>query len=183
MPSCRGLVADDRPRPGQGGVFGRVGREVLIVVRRAPDMVDEDLLERDLVDLEMGDGRARGNGGCEEGVGIDAFRELDTWKDYRRLFELADMAVWSRPPHRPTAPRALLPVAARGDFCYGPNRTTLRHATGNRVHFLTVTALDISASQIRQRTQRGRSIRFLVPPAVERYLTRERLYSTSRASD
>jgi len=115
-------------------------------------------------------------------IGLDAFRELDTWKDYRSLFGLADMAVWSRPPQRLTAPRALLPVAARGDFCYGPDRTTLRHATGNRVHFLTVTALDISASQIRQRTRRGRSIRFLVPPAVERYLLRERLYSPSRAA-
>jgi nicotinate-nucleotide adenylyltransferase len=47
---------------------------------------------------------------------------------------------------------------------------------------LTVTALDISASAIRQRLRRGRSIRYLVPPAVERYLIREGLYRQSHAA-
>ena len=115
-------------------------------------------------------------------VGLDAFAEIGTWKEYRALFALADLAVWSRPPQRLRALRALLPVAARGEFCYGPDRRTLVHHTGNRIRFLTVTALDISASDIRQRIQRGRSIRYLVPPAVERYLTRHRLYAGSRAA-
>ena len=115
-------------------------------------------------------------------VGLDAFREIDTWKEYRALFTLADLAVWSRPPFRVHAPRALLPVAARPLFCYGPDRTTLVHHSGFQIQFLTVTALDISASDIRQRIRRGRSIRFLVPPAVERYLTREGLYRGSRGA-
>ncbi len=110
-------------------------------------------------------------------VGLDAFCEIGTWKEYRTLFALADLAVWSRPPHRIRASRALLPVAARRDFCYGPDHRTLRHRTGNQIRFLTVTALDVSASAIRLRLQRGRSIRYLVPPAVERYLGRYRLYA------
>lgn len=110
-------------------------------------------------------------------VGLDAFREIGTWKEYRLLFTLADLAVWSRPPHRIGASRTLLPVAARRDFCYGPDQRTLRHRTGNQIRFLTVTALDVSASAIRLRLQRGRSIRYLVPPAVERYLSRHRLYT------
>jgi nicotinate-nucleotide adenylyltransferase len=110
-------------------------------------------------------------------IGLDAFCEIGTWKDYRTLFELADLAVWTRPPHRLRAPRALLPVAARGDFCYGHDHKTLRHRTGNQIRFLTVTALDISASAIRLRLRRGRSIRYLVPAAVERYLSRHRLYA------
>ncbi|MEO8602638.1 MAG: nicotinate-nucleotide adenylyltransferase [bacterium] len=115
-------------------------------------------------------------------VGLDAFRDIGTWHEYRSLFGLADMAVWSRPPLRLVAPRALLPVAARKDFCYGSSRTELIHHTGNRIRFLTVTALDISASAIRQRARRGRSIRYLVPAAVERYLIREGLYMQSRAA-
>lgn len=115
-------------------------------------------------------------------VGLDAFREIGTWKDYRTLFTLADLAVWTRPAERMRGLRALLPVAARPDFCYGSDRSFLEHRTGTRVQFLTVTALDISASDIRQRVRRGRSIRYLVPPAVERYLTREGLYRTSRAA-
>ena len=115
-------------------------------------------------------------------IGLDAFREIGTWKSYRTLFTLADVAVWSRPAHRLGAPRALLPVAAQPEFCYGRRRTTLVHRSGNRIEFLTVTALDISASDIRQRMRRGRSIRFLVPARVERYLTREGLYSGSRGA-
>jgi nicotinate-nucleotide adenylyltransferase len=109
-------------------------------------------------------------------IGLDAFREIGTWKDYRTLFTLADVVVWSRPPLRLRAARALLPVAAQRDFCYGPGHRTLRHRTGNQIRFLTVTALDVSASDIRLRVRRGRSVRYLVPPAVERYLSRHGLY-------
>lgn len=108
-------------------------------------------------------------------LGIDAFREIGTWRDYRTLFTLADIAVWTRPPHRGGSFRALLPVAARGEFCYGPARNVLRHQTGNEIHFLTVTALDVSASAIRLRLARGLSVRYLVPPAVQRYLARAQL--------
>jgi nicotinate-nucleotide adenylyltransferase len=115
-------------------------------------------------------------------IGLDAFRDLGTWKDYRALLACVDVAVWTRPPRRLRAPRALLPVAARGDFCYAPSRSELVHQTGTRIQFLTVTALDISASAIRRRIQRGQSIRYLVPAAVERYLTREGLYRQSRGA-
>jgi nicotinate-nucleotide adenylyltransferase len=115
-------------------------------------------------------------------VGLDAFRDIGTWKEYRALFGLADLAVWSRPPDSIRTPRALLPVAAQRDFCYGPDQKTLRHRTGNHIRFLTVTALDISASAVRLRLRRGLSIRYLVPPAVERYLRRHGLYTRRRAA-
>jgi nicotinate-nucleotide adenylyltransferase len=109
-------------------------------------------------------------------LGLDAFREIGTWKRYEELFSLADFAVLSRPPYRITSPRALLPVAARRHFCYGPNRRMLVHTSGNRIAFLAVTALDISASNIRQRARRGHSIRYLVPSSVASYLDRHQLY-------
>jgi len=113
-------------------------------------------------------------------VGVDAFREIGTWKEYRSLFRLADVAVLSRPDCRLGRPRAVLPVAARGDFCYDSDRTTLLHKSGNRILFLDVTALDISATEIRTRVRRGQSIRYLVPAGVERYLSRKRLYRRGR---
>lgn len=109
-------------------------------------------------------------------LGIDAFREIGTWKQFADLFPLADFAVLSRPPHRQPAPRNLLPVAARRQFCYSHRRRMLVHESGNRIVFLDVTSLDISASDIRQRVRRGKSIRYLVPNSVERYLDEHRLY-------
>lgn len=115
-------------------------------------------------------------------VGLDAFCDIGTWKDYRSIFGLADLAVWTRPPGRLSRPRALLPVAARGDFCYGSSTSELLHHTGTRIRFLTVTALDISATDIRQRSRRGRSIRYLVPAPVERYAANAGLYRRSRVA-
>ncbi len=109
-------------------------------------------------------------------VGLDAFREIQTWKEYETLFALADLAVFSRPPDPLPAARALLPVAARRHFCYGPDRRTLVHESGNRIRLLQVTPLDISASDIRLRLRRGKSVRYLLAPAVEQYIHRHRLY-------
>ncbi len=108
-------------------------------------------------------------------MGVDAFREIDTWKDYPSIFALADLVVTSRPPlHAPALTRAL-PVAVRQHFCYRSGQ--LEHRTGNRIIFQPVSDLDISASSIRQRLSRGLSIRYLLPVAVERYIARHALYA------
>ena len=114
-------------------------------------------------------------------MGIDAFREIDTWKEYETLFRITNIAVLSRPPYRVHNPRSFLPVAVRRDFSYSRDRKTLFSQSGNRVSFLSVSALDISATTIRDRVRRGRSIRFLVPASVERYIEREGLYRARKA--
>lgn len=108
-------------------------------------------------------------------MGFDAFREIDTWKEYERIFELADLVVTSRPPAVQEELREALPVAVRSHFCYRAGQ--LEHRTGNRIIFQRICDLDISASAIRQQLSRGASIRYLVPPAVARYIARHGLYA------
>lgn len=110
-------------------------------------------------------------------MGIDAFHEIATWKDYRSLFALCDVVVTSRPPHDGRLIPSGLPVAVRSEFCYRADIETLEHRTGNRITFQRVSGLDISASAIRGQLGRGLSVRYLVPAAVERYITRHRLYA------
>ena len=110
-------------------------------------------------------------------LGIDAFREIATWKDYRSLFALCDLVVTSRPPYPERPLRAALPVAVRAEFCYSTANTVLEHRTGNRVIFQRISDLDISASSIRGRVSHGLSVRYLVPTAVERFIARHRLYA------
>jgi len=109
-------------------------------------------------------------------LGMDAFKEIHTWKDFPLLFTLADFAVLARPPDDLPPLHRILPVAVRGQFCYSKSATGLIHRSGNRVYSLKVTALDISASAIRRRVRGGRSIRYLVPPPVEAHIRRHRLY-------
>jgi nicotinate-nucleotide adenylyltransferase len=110
-------------------------------------------------------------------LGMDAFCELATWKEYASIFTLCDLVVTSRAGASESALRGALPVAVRRQFCYRTNSRELEHRTGNRIIFQPITDLDISASAIRHRLRRGLSVRYLVPASVERYITRQRLYA------
>lgn len=109
-------------------------------------------------------------------LGIDAFREIQTWKDVTRIFEMASFVVTSRPPALVDRSIDHLLVAARNAFCYDNATLSYRHHSGNRLHFLPITGIDISATTVRQRVGRGRSIRYLVPASVERYIHEHQLY-------
>ena len=115
-------------------------------------------------------------------VGMDAFIEIGTWKDYRTLFGLCDLIVMSRPSVHAPRLRSALPVAARADFCYRQTTTTLEHSTGHHIVYQQISDLDISASAVRERLARGGSIRYLVPIPVERYIARRHLYARRVAS-
>jgi nicotinate-nucleotide adenylyltransferase len=114
-------------------------------------------------------------------VGMDAFREMQTWKDAPRIFELANVVVTSRPPRKARPSIEHLPVAAREAFCYHPPTLSYRHRIGTSLRFLAITCIDVSATTLRERIRSGRSVRYLGPPAVERYLIEHRLYRQGEA--
>jgi len=109
-------------------------------------------------------------------IGMDSFRDIGSWREYRRLFPLAHIVVAARPGISAENPQALLPVAIRGDFCYDEQSKTLLHCSGNKVIFLEESLLDISSTRIRRLAAGGRSIRYLVTPAVEKYISTHGLY-------
>ncbi len=109
-------------------------------------------------------------------IGLDQYRELGTWKSYADLLAACNLVVTSRPGFACDRSPAGLPVAVRDRFCYQKATERLVHATGTQIIFLRISDLDISASAIRERLQRGASVRYLVPPSVHRYLQDHRLY-------
>jgi nicotinate-nucleotide adenylyltransferase len=84
--------------------------------------------------------------------------------------------VAARPGSPCEDPLGLLPVVIQEQFCYDENARRLRHRSGHAVFFLEETFLDISSTHIRQLVAAKRSIRYLVPPAVEAYIDRHGLY-------
>ena len=115
-------------------------------------------------------------------LGRDAFAEFHTWKEHAAIFALSDVVVITRPPHLGPLSLEEFPIATRGTFCYDPASGSFHHESGHRVIPLSVVPLDISATDIRSRLGNGRSIRFLVPTAVEAYLHSSGLYRSTRAS-
>jgi len=113
-------------------------------------------------------------------IGLDAFREIGTWKNFAEIFSLCNFIVTSRPGSKENDPLKGTGVAVKKLFCYDFKRKNYRHRSGTRVHFIELTDIAISASEIRALVRQGKSIRYLVPPSVEKYMKRRGLYGSRR---
>jgi nicotinate-nucleotide adenylyltransferase len=112
-------------------------------------------------------------------LGWDAWLEIGTWHACRELFSLANFIVISRSGHHPwleAGSDELFPFALKDLFCY-VDRSCYRAKSGSRLYFFTVSRIDVSASRIRRDAAAGRSLRYLVPASVIRYIDEYRLYS------
>ncbi|MCY4579373.1 MAG: nicotinate-nucleotide adenylyltransferase [Chloroflexi bacterium] len=93
-------------------------------------------------------------------LGVDALREIDRWHQPRRLFELASVVGMARPGAAldPSVLNAAIPGAS------------------GRMRLVDSTIIDISGTEIRRRVSEGKSVRYRVPAAVERYIEENGLY-------
>jgi nicotinate-nucleotide adenylyltransferase len=113
-------------------------------------------------------------------LGWDAFTEFHTWREHTAIFALCDVVVATRPSHPATLALDDFPIAARNAFHYDRVSAGFRHVSGHSVTLQRVTSLDISATDIRARLRARRSIRWLVPDPVRRYIDAHRLYAAPR---
>jgi len=96
-------------------------------------------------------------------LSVEALAGLPTWHEPDRILELACLAV--------------VPRAGRASI----DETWFRAqfpARADRARWIDGPAIDVSASEIRERAAAGRSIRYLVPRAVDAYITHHGLYRT-----
>jgi nicotinate-nucleotide adenylyltransferase len=98
-------------------------------------------------------------------LSAEAFLGLMTWREPRRILELACVVV---------APRDGYPDAGPGFL--EANLPDLAH----RATFLDSPRLRLSASELRARAAAGRSLRYLVPDAVAAYIGDHALYRNPR---
>jgi nicotinate-nucleotide adenylyltransferase len=105
-------------------------------------------------------------------VGADAFLEIETWKDYPRLFTVCDFIVISRPDFDPLQ----APVLASEGFKKVDRGDRFLHPSGHSLYLFRVTPIGISSTGIRKAVKEGRSISYLVPKEVGEYIAREDLY-------
>ena len=94
-------------------------------------------------------------------IGIDALSELGRWNEPERLASICHFATMRRP-----------------GFTELDLEAMERDVPGvsGRVYVLDNVQVDISSSDIRSRVEEGRSIRYLVPPAVRAYIEEQGLY-------
>ncbi len=109
-------------------------------------------------------------------VGQDAFHAVQTWKEWEKLLLLCNFVVMTRPGYENRGLQGILPPDFAARFSYDAARKGWIGPTGHFIFFREVTFLDISSSGIRKRAREGRSISYLVPDAVRRYIVKNQLY-------
>lgn len=108
-------------------------------------------------------------------IGADNFEGFSEWKDYKKILELVNIVVTTRPgyhiPENETEwPDYLTPLVAESDF------GTLELSTGRSIEFITLSDLDISSSELRKKLRLGRPTEKFLPLAVESYIKEKGLY-------
>jgi len=102
-------------------------------------------------------------------LGMDAFLEIETWKDYQRLFDYAHFVVIQRPG----VPSGELKSFLRSlglDVREKEEENAFLFPSGHLLIYEKATLMDISSTVIREKVVAGKSIRFLVPDAVRTYI-------------
>jgi len=102
-------------------------------------------------------------------VGADCIHSLHTWKDARLLVQLCSFIAVVRPGYE----------LKQGIIC----NSWLPTDFWNKLKIVNIPGVDISSSMIRERIKQGKTVKYLLPDAVEKYIMRHRLYRNTGEED
>jgi nicotinate-nucleotide adenylyltransferase len=111
-------------------------------------------------------------------LGADAFLELATWHRWHELFGLAHIAVAHRPgfPIEGWADQMPQPLAREYSARLMQQLLSVYLSPAGGILVVPFTALDISATALREMLRSGKSARYLLPEAVLDYIRSNGLY-------
>ncbi|HLE20753.1 MAG TPA: nicotinate-nucleotide adenylyltransferase [Vicinamibacteria bacterium] len=109
-------------------------------------------------------------------TGIDAFREIRTWRQWEELLRTYSFIVHGRPGYGLAGAFEVVPEELRSRLVEIRNGAPPSSERGPSIYLVNALTLNISATEIRAFVRAGRSIRYLVPPEVESYIAEHRLY-------
>lgn len=110
-------------------------------------------------------------------LGSDAFLGLSSWQRWDELLSLAHIVVAHRPHAAPLPGNMAEPLKVLWQQHVTSAIEDLARASCGKILLHHITALDISASQIREQLAQGASPRYLLPEPVINYITTHHLYA------
>lgn len=109
-------------------------------------------------------------------IGADAFLEIDTWKKFTELPTLVNFVVLSRPGYPPEKVGEAISHNFTG-YILNESKDTWCAPNSKGCFILQhMEPVPISSTEIRRKVRNGENISGLVPPAVEFYINKEKLY-------
>lgn len=117
-------------------------------------------------------------------LGIDAFLEIETWRDHRKVLDHCHFVVISRPGYVLDDAEKLLDRKYRRRMIHvsdtadlNDNDTVLNQY---KIFLLSIDALDIASRDIRKRVRAGKPIDGFVADSVKEYIHQNRLYQRGK---
>lgn len=108
-------------------------------------------------------------------IGADQLQKLNTWKEWRQLFDYANLCAASRPGF--TMDGAHVPAEVQREFARrAATPEQIRHSAHGLTYLATNLSVDISSSQIRSAFERGQHAESLIPAGVLDYIQQHHLY-------
>ncbi len=112
-------------------------------------------------------------------LGRDAFVEIETWREFQKLFSLCHFIVMARPGSQKNNSSSFLPEALKPYFRYDSQEKGWIHLSEYRIYFKEISFLDISSTKVRELIEKRESVKYLVPAEVEAYIHKYGLYQKS----
>ncbi len=113
-------------------------------------------------------------------VGMDAFQEVEGWKDSAELAQMVSLAVFPRPPYG-LGDLAVVMQRAFPFYHYDIGQQAWLAAVGSgRIIPLDLPVLDLSATRIRSQVRTGVDLTGQVPSGVAQYIVAHSLYGAAR---
>ncbi len=95
-------------------------------------------------------------------TGGDTFIDLDSWRDYGQLLQLANFVVFTR--------------AGYDNGLLDEKILRFRDEFSSNITKISIPLLEVSSTDIRERAKMGRTMKYLIPEGVEEYILKNRLY-------
>lgn len=111
-------------------------------------------------------------------LGHDSFVEMPTWRRWSDLLTRAHVVVMTRPDRdgRVRSELGRLPLVFKQRLRYSQASGVYKNTSGYTLRFVRITPLAVSATAIRRARREKKSIRYLTPDRVLRYIEENGLY-------
>lgn len=109
-------------------------------------------------------------------IGMDVFLSFHQWQQWQTIPELAHLVVTHRPGWQFDEQAVDSELVAWVEQHKARQISDLEQSSAGSVLFLPVTALDISATHIRRQYAEAKSVRYLLPDAVDEMIRQQHIY-------
>ncbi len=115
-------------------------------------------------------------------IGLDQFKSFDSWKDFDKIIDLANIVVTSRPGYFFPLSKEEFPKGLQEHVEEFDGYTAILKS-GGQISFVRLEDHDMSSSDIRKRVRLNQSINKYVPMEVESYINDNKLYKMEEGVD